>query len=327
MTIKLSEAKHQFLHTLETTERRSPHTIANYGRDLDFLQTYLTESGYSPLDGTGDFDVSTIDTLALRGFITYLYERGNSSRTINRRLSSLRSFFGYLVRRGALETDPSAPLQFLKQKKRLPVFLDQQKATDLVEYPKQPEVVDNALVLRDRAILETLYSTGMRVGSLARLNLTDLDTHNGIVRIKAKGGKDQTLPLNQPAINTLNDYLNVRGSILARSTRSRYPKAPEALFLGQHGERLTTRGIQLRLKRYATALGLGKTTPHTLRHSCATHLLENGADLRFVQEILGHSSLATTQQYTHVTMTHIQEAYHNAHPKAGKKEKINRNCD
>ncbi len=319
MTLLLSEAKHQFLRTLETTERRSTHTVSNYGRDLTFLQNYLADSGYPAVEGKDDYTVDTLDTLALRGFITYLYDRGNSPRTINRRLSSLRSFFGYLLRRGAIDTDPSASIQLLKEKKRLPVFLDQQQAQELVECPDERSAVDKALEIRDRAILETLYSTGMRVGSLARLNLPDIDTQSGIVRIRTKGGKEQTLPLNKSAIDALNEYLTIRGGLLSRPTRSRHPKDPNAIFLNQHGGRLTPRGIQLRFKRYSASLGLGKTTPHTLRHSCATHLLENGADLRFVQEILGHSSLATTQQYTHVTMSHIQESYRNAHPKSGKK--------
>jgi integrase/recombinase XerC len=161
----------------------------------------------------------------------------------------------------------------------------------------------------------------MRVASLAGLNINDLDHENHRLQIRAKGGKSQQLPLTDAAKEALQEYLSVRSLFLNAKVHSRQKKDPTALFLGKFGERLTTRGVQLRLKRYSLALGLGKATPHTLRHSCATHLLENGASLRFVQELLGHSSLSTTQQYTHVTMSHIQDVYQKGHPRASGKKR------
>ncbi|NPU96428.1 MAG: tyrosine-type recombinase/integrase [Candidatus Omnitrophica bacterium] len=311
----------EYVNYLRSTGRRSAHTVINYERDLRLLLQYLEESGYEIPDNRADYPLGVVDPLALRGFITYLLDRGNSARSINRRLSALRSFFDYWVRRGRLESNPTQTLHFLKAPKRLPVFLDQERAGDLMEHPNENLVHDKALLLRDRAMLELLYSTGMRVSSLAGINLNDLDLQGRSVRILAKRGKDLTLPVGEAAVEALKPYLDARPALLNRPSRSRHPKDPNALFLGRFGERLTPRGVQLRLRRYALSLGLGKTTPHTLRHSCATHLLENGADLRFVQELLGHSSLATTQQYTHVTLSRIQAVYQKSHPRAGDRQK------
>ncbi len=319
MTSLLSTAIHQFLDYLRITEGRSPYTVENYQSDLEFLMQYLRDSGY-PVRGQSDFSLEIVDKLALRGFMTYLADRGNNPRSINRRLSALRSFFGFLERRGVIEKNPTENLHFMKEPKRLPVFLDQDRAGELMESPSAPLVQDAPLIKRDRAMLELLYATGMRVSSMAGLNVNDLHLSSDTVRIRAKGGKMQTLPLNPAAHDALTEYLAVRPILLNRPSSPRHTKAPSALFLGRFGERLTPRGVQLRLRRYALSLGLGKTTPHTLRHSCATHLLENGADLRFVQELLGHSSLSTTQQYTHVTLSRIQEVYQKAHPRSEEKK-------
>ncbi len=314
----LSESIDLFLNNLFHSERRSPHTIENYRRDLTHLKNYLLESGYPSLTQKKDFNdfkLEVIDTLAIRGFISYLLDRGNGPRSINRRLAALRSFFSFLHRRGMIDKNPIATVPFMRQKKTLPVFLDQEMAENLVEYPNDKSVKEHVLGLRDRAMLEVLYATGMRVSSLVNINLVDLNLHDQTIYIRAKGGKDHILPLGQAACDAVQDYLNERERLLDVPDTKRNKKAPGALFLGRFGERLTTRGVQLRLKKYALSLGLGKTTPHTLRHSCATHLLENGANLRFVQEILGHSSLSTTQQYTHVTLSHIQDIYKKSHPR------------
>ncbi|RJP33739.1 MAG: tyrosine recombinase XerC [Candidatus Omnitrophota bacterium] len=318
MDCLLSHAIEQFLHELIHTDRCSPHTVDNYRRDLTFFQNYLAESGYPSISygkGKVDFSLAIIDTLAIRGFISYLLDRGNAPRSVNRRLAALRSCFAFLHRRGMVDCNPVTPVPFMRQKKTLPVFLDQDHAETLVEYPGEETVHEEILRLRDRAMLEVLYATGMRVSSLVGMNLVDLDLNRRTVYIRAKGGKDHILPLGDLACEALQAYLVRRKEQLNVPDTKRNKKAPGAVFLGKFGERLTARGVQLRFKKYSLSLGLGKTTPHTLRHSCATHLLENGADLRFVQEILGHSSLSTTQQYTHVTLSHIQDVYKKAHPR------------
>lgn len=315
-----------FLQHLHDSRRHSALTIENYQRDLEALRAYLAEAGYPPIDPEAealDFALSLIDRLAVRGFISYLSDRGNSPRTINRRLSALRSFYDYLIRRGLVEQNPLANIRFLKQEKRLPVFLDQAAAEQLMDYDEAGQGREGSpFWVRDRAMWETLYSTGMRVASLVGLDLAHLDLREAQVQVTAKRGKQLTLPLTPVALEAIQAYLPVRQKFLNSPENGFHQKEPAALFLGRFGERLTARGVQQRMKHYALALGLGKVTPHTLRHSCATHLLENGADLRYVQELLGHSSLSTTQQYTHVTMSHIQEVYRQAHPRA-KKPKAN----
>ncbi|MBZ0257224.1 tyrosine-type recombinase/integrase [bacterium] len=317
----LNHAIEAFKTHLSETQRRADKTIENYLRDLSFLRRYLSESGYESCannDEEPDFSLTIIDSLALRGFITYMVDRNQTARSINRRLSSLRMFFQFLIQRGWISSNPIETIRFLKQNKRLPAFLDQNQAQTLVEHPEAKNEKEHALALRDRAMLEVLYATGMRVSSLQNLNLADLDAGRGTIHMRAKGGKRLTAPLSEPAMAALRAYFSVRKQLLDGPVSKRHPKDPQALFVGRFGERLSARAVQLRLKKFSLALGLGKTTPHTLRHSCATHLLENGADLRFVQELLGHSNLSTTQHYTHVTMSHIQDVYKHSHPRSKK---------
>lgn len=317
----------EFLRALVEIDRRAPKTVENYSRDLDLFLRYLADSGYERLETNAndescpDFALDVFDKLAVRGFISFLAHRDNSPRSINRRLSTLRSLSRFLTRRGWMNIDPLASIHFLKQQRRLPVFLDQDAAQTLVERPEPNEERERIFVLRDRAMLETMYSSGMRVGSLTGIDLNDLDLRQGAVLARAKGGKRLSLPLSQPAIEAIEAYLPHRKTLLNSPGSPKCRKEPGALFLGRFGERLTPRGVQLRLRKYSQSLGLGKATPHTLRHSCATHLLENGAGLRYVQELLGHSSLSTTQQYTHVTLSRVQEVYNAAHPRVMESKK------
>ncbi len=322
MSESFNKAVESFLDYLLYQEKRAVKTVENYKRDLMMLRHYLQESGYEGLyadETEPDFSLAQIDALAVRGFLSYQLSRGNSPRSINRRLSALRMFFDFLFRRGRIKNDPTQFLRSMKQSRSLPVFLDQEQADMFVDCPEESISDCPELAIRDRAILEMLYSTGMRISSLVAINLNDVDAQRGYVQIQAKGGKNQWLPLNENAVERLNEYLTIRPTLL-KGPEGKAEKDPRALFLGRFGERLTPRGIQMRFRKYTLAKGLGKTTPHTLRHSCATHLLENGADLRFVQELLGHSDLSTTEQYTHVTMAHIQDVYNRAHPRANKKK-------
>ncbi len=319
MKATLRSALSSFKDHLIELARRAEKTIENYSRDIEMLRKYLTESGYETVNSESekpDFSLDQIDSLTLRGFITYMVDQNQSPRSINRRLSSIRMFYKFLIERGWVEVNPSENIRFLKQNKRLPTFLDQNQAQQLVEHPEPAKDEERPLALRDRAILEVLYSTGMRVSSLQNLNLADLDMGKGTINLRAKGGKRLTAPLSQPSLDSLRNYFTIRKQLLDGPVSKRHPKDPQALFVGRFGERLSARAVQLRLKKFALSLGLGKATPHTLRHSCATHLLENGADLRFVQELLGHTNLSTTQHYTHVTMSHIQDVYKKSHPRS-----------
>lgn len=309
----------EFRNYLIETEKRASKTVEHYIRDLNRFHAYLVESSYSPIScqtDSPDFALSSLDTLAVRGFVTYMVDQDHSASSINRRLSSLRMFFRHMLRSGWIDKNPMDAISFMKQRKTLPAFLDQNQAQALVEAPKQPHESNPLLAARDRAMLETLYSTGMRVSSLENLNCNDLDLSHGSIRLRAKGGKRLTAPLNDAAMQAIQDYLAIRSRLANGPESKRHPKDPAALFVGRFGERLSSRAIQYRLKKYVLSLGLGEATPHTLRHSCATHLLENGADLRFVQELLGHSQLSTTQHYTHVTLNRIQELYKSSHPRA-----------
>jgi integrase/recombinase XerC len=323
MSVSLKEEMSRFLASVKESGKGTSKTPENYYRDFTLFFDYLTCSSDSSAlhhQQETDFDLEKIDAVTIRGFVSYLLERGNVPRSINRRLSMLRSFYKYLERRGIITLNPLLSIRFMKEQKKLPVFLDQQRAEELMDHPGQSVHASDPVLVRDHAMLELFYSTGMRVSSLVAINLSDLDVKKMVVRIRVKGGKAQSLPFGETVLDALNAYLPIRERFLQAAETERHTKDPQALFLGKFGERLTTRGVQLRFKRYALSLGLGKTTPHTLRHTCATHLLENGADLRFVQELLGHSSLATTQRYTHVTMSHIQEVYQVAHPRASNKK-------
>lgn len=311
----------EFSKYLREEKLCSPHTVDNYTRDLRFFVQYMIDAGYPTVDGDElDVDILSVDLLAVRGFMSYMLDEGNQPRSVNRRLAAIRSFFDYATREGVIQKNPVETLRMMKEAKRLPEFLDQERAETFVEAPN-PQLSHNSILsIRDRAMLEILYATGMRVSSLVNINLGDLDLQKGTVHIIAKGRKELNLPVGEAAVQAIHEYLAVRDELLSTPETPRNKKCPMALFLGKFGERLTPRAVQYRLKKYALAKGTGKTTPHTLRHSCATHLLENGADLRFVQEMLGHSSLATTQQYTHVTLSRMKDVYQSSHPRSKKNE-------
>lgn len=291
----------KFLVYLEAARGASPHTLRNYGVDLREFRVFLNER-----------KLSEVDPLVIRGFLAHLKSRGHSKATLSRKLAALRSFFKYLIRENHLETNPLLGISSPKKEKRLPHFLDLSEVTHLLEAPSEKKWGGR----RDRSILETLYSSGVRVSELVGLNRGDADLLAGLLKIRGKGKKERIVPLGEKALQAVRGYLEV----IPAKFRMRGDGRETPLFLNRFGARLTDRGVRRLIVKYAGQISLRQgISPHTLRHTFATHLLDRGADLRSVQELLGHANLSTTQIYTHVTTKRLQEAYASAHPRARRK--------
>jgi integrase/recombinase XerC len=291
-------ATSSFLDHLRIERRASAHTIRSYEQDLATYCLYLSE--VQP-DGA---DPAAADVQRLRRYSAWLTGQGYSASTVARRLACLRSYFRYLRRRGSLTVDPSAGLRNPKQPRRLPRLLRVDQVIRLLDGVP----TDAPLGVRDRAMLETLYGGGLRVSELVGLNIEDLDSEQGLARVRGKGRRQRLCPLGPVAFDWLGRWIPLRR-----------PSRPleKAVFLNKHGTRLTTRSVGRLLDGHLSRAGLLSTaSPHTLRHSFATHLLDRGADLRSVQELLGHRNLTTTQIYTHVTQERLREVYQGAHPRA-----------
>jgi tyrosine recombinase XerC len=283
----------KFMRYLEIEKNYSRHTIVNYRLDLEAFKVFLH-----------DTPVENVDYLSLRKYLAVLKEKNLCVRTVSRRLSSLRSFFRFLTREGYLKTNPILIVSSPKQEKHLPLFLTEEEVGKLIDavIPKDEE---DEMCLRDRAILETFYSTGMRISELVRLSLQDMDFIGGIVKVMGKGRKERIVPIGEHAISAIRAYLAKRKN------------ESEVIFLNKNGKRITDRGVRNIVAKYIRLAGLRKgVCPHTLRHSFATHLLNHGADLRSVQELLGHANLSTTQIYTHLTTERLKSVYDKSHPRA-----------
>ena len=284
-----------FLRYLKTEKNVSPHTERSYLSDLEQFFDFL-----------GERALTTVDHQAIRQFLAHLAGLKARKSSIARKLSAIRTFFKYLNREGIISNNPARLVATPKQDKRLPAVLTVDDAMRLMDAPKG----NNKTELRDRAILETLYSTGIRASELVGMNQEDINKPDRLVRIRGKGRKERIVPIGVKALAVLNTYMADRagGSITP------------AVFTNPSGKRLTARTVQRILANYRKQLGLAqKAGPHTLRHSFATHLLESGADLRAIQELLGHASLSTTQRYTHLNLDSLMETYDKAHPRAKKK--------
>jgi integrase/recombinase XerC len=302
--VDLDEAVEGFLRYLEVERRSSPNTLDAYRRDLTGLAEFVREKrgGASP-------NVATVDLYALRGWLGTL-ARTHAPSSVARHVAAARTWMRWMQKRGIVKANPADELASPKVRRPLPTFLSVDAAAQVVEAPEGGEPTE----LRDRAVLELLYGSGLRVSELAKLDLGDVDLAGGSARVLGKGSKERIVPLGGKSIATLRAYLEARAAF-------RHPKTGaqdvRALFLSPRGARLGVRAIQTLVQKYG-ALGAGRADlhPHALRHTCATHLLDGGADLRAIQELLGHSSLSTTQRYTHVSMDHLMRVYDAAHPLA-----------
>lgn len=296
------KALEMFEAHLETERRASKNTVAAYKRDLESL-----------LASVGDQKkVSSIDIYALRTWLGGL-ARTHAPASVARKIAAVRAFMRFLVRRGHLDKSAAEELANPKVRRQLPTFLSPDAAAEVVTAPGD----DTPAHARDAAMLELLYGSGLRVSELVSLDRADVDLRHMTARVVGKGNKERIVPIGGKSKDALDAYLELRGALVHPKTRK---QDPDALFLSARGARLTVRSVQNFVRQYG-ALGTGRADlhPHALRHTCATHLLEGGADLRSIQEILGHSSLSTTQRYTHVSMDHLLRAYDAAHPLAKKR--------
>lgn len=284
----------------------SPHTVSSYLIDLYQFVQFLRESGHGEAQDT--LHPKNIDRLAIRSFLGYLYENAVSGATMARKLSTLSSFFRFLCREGVVETNAAKTIPSPKKDQRLPSYLSVDEIFRLLDLPDR-ESFSGA---RDGAILELFYSTGIRISELVGIRMQDLHLPQRMVKVRGKGKKERLLPMGQKSADRLEDYIEFRGQ---RSAKLR--PAPEELFLNCRSQGISVRGVRKILEKYIKHNNFtGKISPHSLRHSFATHMLDAGADLRSIQEMLGHSSLSTTQKYTHLTIDRLAEAYDNAHPRA-----------
>ncbi len=290
----------QFTRWLINEKGYSEHTVSAYSLDLMEFYNHLEQIA----------GVKTITSDQIRSFVVSLHGH-NSAATVGRKLSALRTFFRLMLRYNVIKTDPLSGIVGPKVGRTIPVFLTVDETFALLETPGSTDTY----MLRDRAILELLYSTGIRVSELVSRDLDDLDFISEVLRVRGKGDKERLVPVGHPALEALRSWLPQRSQLMqARVSRGREVEK-NSLFLNGRGGRLSSRSVERIVKAYGARAGISQiVTPHALRHSFATHLLEMGADLRSVQELLGHASLSTTQRYTHVTLDHLSEVYDKAHP-------------
>lgn len=323
----------EFLNYLKFEKHFSAHTAKCYGADLEQFTVFIrqeaelqeghtaasadtwqaqAEGGQTAVAAPAETGLdeallaATVQTM--RKYMAFLNEENYSKSTLARKVATLRSFYKFLVKRNYLTSNPVSPLKTPKQEKKLPKFLEFEEVQRLLNTPP----ADTWLGVRDRAIMETLYSTGMRVSELTALNLDDVDFLGEVIHIRGKGKKERICPVGSSALQAIQNYIEFRNRRMANDSGF----DTKVLFANKHGKRLSTRSVRRKMDKYLIAAGLDPAiSPHTLRHSFATHMLNNGADLRSVQELLGHQSLSTTQIYTHVTTSRMKEQYALTHPR------------
>ncbi len=321
---------HQFLDYLKFERRFSEHTAKCYGADLTQFADFLKDSSegghgdelmpssdqhavqatavVTEVDVKIDQLLLSAQTDAVRAYLAHLNEKQYSKATIARKLATLRSFYKFLVKRNYVNSNPVVVVRTPKQEKKLPRYLEYEEVKRLLNTPP----INTWLGARDRAILETLYSTGIRVSELVALNMDDIDFLGEVIHVRGKGKKERIAPISASALQVIQHYMEFRN----KRAQSNGNFDTKVLFVNKHGKRLSTRSVRRKMDKYLKMAGLDPSiSPHTLRHSFATHMLNNGADLRSVQELLGHQSLSTTQIYTHLTTKKLKDVYDSAHPR------------
>ena len=331
-----------FLGYLEHEKHFSLHTAKCYGADLKQFSEFVTDRCQQASDGHEDAShhdpspwsaqssgggtavqtqtetkleqlLLAIDPNIVRSYMAQLNQQQYSKSTVARKLATLRSFYKFLVKRGHLDSNPVTSVKTPKQEKKLPKFLEYEDVQRLLNTPP----ADTWLGARDRAIMEVLYSTGMRVSELVALNMDDVDFLGEVIHVRGKGKKERISPIGSTALQAIQHYIEFRNKRMENDSDF----DARVLFANKHGQRLSTRSVRRKMDKYLRMAGLDpEISPHTLRHSFATHMINNGADLRSVQELLGHQSLSTTQVYTHLTTSKIKEVYDNAHPRDSQAE-------
>ncbi len=288
----------EFISYLKYSKNYSENTVESYNKDISEFFSFCEENGIDEF-----YDIN-----AVRYFISYLSIKGDRGTSINRKISAIRGFFRYLYRNGYVDKDISRLIKSVKEEKKVPSFLSKEEMRKLLDgIPYEGD-----MGIRDRAIIELMYSTGIRASELINITFDDIDMKERILKVKGKGNKERIVPFGEHAHNAIEEYLKIRG---------KYAKIGEkSLFIGKRGKRLNRRTLYNIIHKYLSLVSSVPTmSPHTLRHTFATHLLEGGADIRFVQELLGHSKPSTTQKYTHIDIEYLKNVYKSSHPH-GKKE-------
>jgi len=301
---KMEEELQRYITYLEGERNLSPRTIVEYKKDLDNFLNYAKKAKKKT--------IYEIDMKFLRRYLSYLRTLRYSSSTISRKISSVRGFFSFLEMMDIIKKDPSQFIPTIKKERRLPSYLKQDEMLDLLKSP----ILLDILGKRDKAIFETFYSTGIRVSELVGLIMDSVDLEQGKIKVMGKGRRERIALLNQDTKEAIKNYLKESRPELLRSDKKTHGTS-NSLFLNKNGRRLTSRGVGKIVERYIKKLGIVKRiSPHSIRHSFATHMLEAGADLRVVQELLGHLNISTTQIYTHITKGKLKEVYKKTHPRA-----------
>ena len=315
----MDDAIRAFVTFLDLERGASSETLRGYQSDLRQFMAFCQSFQNSR---SNPVHPASVDSLTIRGYLRWLDQKGEKKSSLARKLATLKSFYKFLLKESWTEVNPAAPVRSPQQGKRLPKVLTKDQANALMDTP----LGDSVAASRDKAILETLYSTGARVSEVVGLNWDDVDLETGIVRLQGKGKKERVVPIGDLAVDAIQAYRRhlsqkkvkrFRGKNVLPSYEADQRTGMVPLFENNRGGRLSARSVERMVKRSSQSLQGGSVTPHTLRHSFATHLLDEGADLRAIQEMLGHASLATTQKYTHVATDHLMQVYDRAHPRAG----------